>query len=320
MTTKRRRRKKTKPAPTIRKAKKIWMDGKLVDWDDAKIHVLSHVVHYGSSVFEGLRCYETPKGSACYRLRDHLSRLVQSAKIYRMELPYSVDELAEATKKLIRVNGLKSCYVRPCVFRGYGQMGVNPLNCPIHVIIAVWEWGAYLGEEAAKKGIDVCVSSWRRLAPDTVPSLAKAGANYMNSQLMKMEAVLGGFAEAVALDVQGYLSEGSGENIFIVKEGGIVTPPSGASILPGITRHSVIVLARELGYVVRKQMIPREGLYIADEVFLTGSAAEITPVRSVDRIPLGDGKPGPVACSIRDAFIEIVTGACEDRHGWLDHV
>ena len=308
-----------KPTP-IAKAKKIWMDGEFVDWDKAQIHVLSHVVHYGSSVFEGLRCYETPTGSACYRLREHLERLACSAKIYRMDMPYSVDELAEAAKELVRVNGLKKCYIRPCVFRGHGQMGVNPLHCPIRTAIAVWEWGAYLGEEGVRNGIDACVSSWRRLAPDTMPSLAKAGGNYMNSQLMKMEAVLGGFAEAIALDVNGYVSEGSGENVFIVKDGGIVTPPSGASILPGITRHSVIVLARELGYVVRKQMIPREGLYIADEVFLTGSAAEVTPVRSVDRIKVGNGRPGPVARKIRKAFLDIVTGAVPDRHGWLEHV
>ena len=310
---------KKRPAP-IAKVKKIWMDGEFVDWDDAQIHVLSHVVHYGSSVFEGLRCYDTASGSACYRLREHLERLAYSAKIYRMEIPYSVDELAEATLELIRVNGLKKCYIRPCVFRGYGQMGVNPLHCPIRTAIAVWEWGAYLGEDAASKGIDVCVTSWRRLAPNTMPSLAKAGANYMNSQLMKMEAVLNGFAEAIALDVNGYVAEGSGENVFLVKDGGLLTPPSGASILPGITRHSVIVLARELGYTVRKQMIPREGLYIADEVFLTGSAAEITPVRSVDHITVGKGRPGPVSKKIRKAFMDIVTGAVPDRHGWLDPV
>jgi len=315
------RRAGAKPkAATIAKAKKIWLDGKLVDWDKAQIHVLSHVVHYGSSVFEGLRCYETATGPACYRLREHLQRLVYSAKIYRMEMPYSVDELEEATRKLIKANGLMSCYIRPCVFRGFGQMGVNPLNCPVRVAIAVWEWGAYLGTGALDKGVDVCVSSWTRLAPNTMPSLAKAGANYMNSQLMKMEAVVNGFAEAVALDVNGYVAEGSGENVFIVKDGGIVTPPSGASILPGITRHSVIVLARELGYTVKKQMIPREGLYIADEVFLTGSAAEITPVRSVDRIPVGNGRPGPVAKQIRKAFMDIVTGRVDDRHGWLDYV
>ena len=320
MATRKGSRKKSKAPAPLPKAKKIWMDGKFVDWDDAQIHVLSHVVHYGSSVFEGLRCYETKHGSACFRLADHMQRLAQSAKIYRIEIPYSMEELAEVSKELIRLNGLKSCYVRPLVYRGFGQMGVNPMHCPVRVCLATWSWGAYLGEEAARKGIDVCVSSWSRMAPNTMPLLAKAGANYMNSQLIKMEATLNGYAEGIGLDVQGNVSEGSGENLFLVKEGGIVTPPSGASILPGITRHSVIVLARELGYDVRKQTIPREGLYIADEIFLTGSAAEITPVRSVDRIVVGKGRPGPVAKAVRKAFLDIVTGAVEDRYGWLDYV
>ncbi|HUT36086.1 MAG TPA: branched-chain amino acid transaminase [Planctomycetota bacterium] len=304
----------------VPEAKKIWMDGEFVDWEAAKVHVLVHALHYGSSVFEGMRCYSTPGGPACFRLHDHLHRLRQSAKIYRMEIPYTTEELAAATRELIRVNEQKSCYVRPIVFRGYGPMGVNPLDSPLQVVIATWEWGAYLGDQAAQTGIDVCVSSWTRLAPNTEPSLAKAGANYMNSQLMKMEAVVNGYAEAIALDIHGYVAEGSGENIFIVKDGGIVTPPSGASILPGITRHSVIVLARELGHEVRKQIIPREGLYIADEVFLTGSAAEITPVRSVDRIPVADGTPGPITTAVRKAFMDIVTGAVPDRHGWLEPV
>jgi branched-chain amino acid aminotransferase len=317
--------KQASPAPQAAeggtpKAKTIWMDGKFVDWDDAKIHVLSHVIHYGSSVFEGLRCYATPRGSACFRLRDHLSRLMQSAKVYRMRVPFTIEEMTAATKELIRLNELKACYIRPCVFRGLGPMGVNPLNCPVQVSISAWEWGAYLGEEAAKTGIDVCVSSWTRLAPNTEPSLAKAGGNYMNSQLMKMEAVINGYAEAIALDINGYVAEGSGENVFVVKDGGIVTPPSGASILPGITRHSVIVLAKELGHEVRKQILPREGLYIADEVFLTGSAAEITPVRSVDRITVGKGVPGPITLAIRKAFIDIISGAVEDRYGWMDYL
>lgn len=308
------------PAKGVPKAAKIWMDGRLVDWDEAKVHVLVHALHYGSSVFEGLRCYATPGGPACFRLQDHLRRLEKSAKIYRMQIPFSAQELTEAIRALIRANGHRACYVRPLVFRGYGPMGVYPLDNPVQVVIATWEWGAYLGEEGAAKGIDVCVSSWTRLAPNTEPSLAKAGANYMNSQLMKMEAAINGYAEAIALDVNGYVSEGSGENIFIVKDGGIVTPPSGASILPGITRHSVIVLAKELGHEVRKQVIPREGLYVADEVFLTGSAAEITPVRSVDRIPVGEGKPGPITTAIRKAFLDIVIGAVPDRHGWLEPV
>jgi branched-chain amino acid aminotransferase len=304
----------------ILKAKKIWMDGELVDWDDATIHVLSHVVHYGSSVFEGMRCYKTRDGSACFRLAEHYERLRRSAKIYRMDYAYSDEELIEATKELIRVNGLEACYIRPAVFRGFRQMGVNPMHCPIQTVIAVWEWGAYLGDEAAEQGIDVCVSSWARLAPDTMPSLAKAGANYMNSQLMKMEAVLNGYAEAIALDVHGYVCEGSGENVFIVKEGGLVTPPSGASILPGITRHAVIQLAKKMGIKVRRQIMPREGLYIADEVFLTGSAAEITPVRAVDHITVGDGRPGPVTRKLRDAFMAIVRGEAEDTFGWLEYI
>ena len=320
MATRKSARKKAKPAATISKAKCIWMDGEFVAWDDANIHILSHVIHYGSSVFEGLRCYQTRQGTACFRLRDHLARLARSAKIYRMDVPYSVDELAETAKELIRRNGLGAWYVRPLVYRGFGQMGVNPMECPVRVSLAVWPWGAYLGEEAARKGVDVCVSSWRRMAPDTMPLLAKAGANYMNSQLIKMEATLNGFAEGIALDVQGNVAEGSGENLFLVKDDGIVTPPSGASILPGITRHSVIVLAKELGYEVRKQVIPREGLYIADEVFFTGSAAEITPIRTVDRIKIGTGRPGPVARKLRKAFVDIITGAVDDRHGWLDYV
>ncbi|NQT86837.1 branched-chain amino acid transaminase [bacterium] len=310
------RRAKPKPIP---KASKIWMDGKLVPWDKAQVHVLSHVIHYGSSVFEGLRCYDTAKGSACFRMKDHMERLKASAKIYRMEIPYSVDDLCAATRKLLRANALPSCYIRPIVFRGFGQMGVNPLHCPLQTVIAAWTWGAYLGDEAMSKGIDVCVTSWRRLAPNTMPSLAKAGGNYMNSQLMKMEAVLNGYAEAVALDIDGYVAEGSGENVFIVKDGGIVTPPSGASILPGITRHSVIQIAKEMKIEVRKQMIPREGLYIADEVFLTGSAAEITPVRSVDGIQVGNGRPGPISRKIRKAFLKIVEDG-QDPYGWLDFV
>ena len=299
---------------------KIWMNGSFVDWDEAKIHVLSHVVHYGSSVFEGVRCYDAPKGPAVFRLRDHIERLLMSCKVYRMELPYTADDLVEAVKETIRVNKLRKCYIRPVVYRGYGYMGVNPLPCPVDVAIAVWEWGAYLGADSLEDGIDVCVSSWARMAPDTLPCLAKAGANYLNSQLIKMEALLNGYAEGIALDVNGYVSEGSGENIFIVKNGGVITPPSGSSILPGITRNSVLVLARELGYPVRKQVIPREGLYIADEVFLTGTAAEITPVRAVDRHVIGEGKPGPITRSLIDEFRAVTTGRKDDAFGWLDYV
>jgi branched-chain amino acid aminotransferase len=305
----------------LKPTEKIWHNGRFIAWDEARIHVLSHVVSYGSSVFEGIRCYSTPSGPAVFRLTEHVRRMIDSAKIYRMDnLAFTAGELAEAMKELVRVNKLEACYIRPIVMRGYGEMGVYPLHNPIDVYLACWEWGKYLGEAALAEGVDVCISSWRRIAPDTLPALAKAGANYMNSQLMKMEAVINGYAEAIALDINGYVAEGSGENVFVVKDGGIVTPPSGASILPGITRHSVIVLAKELGHEVRKQIIPREGLYIAEEVFLTGSAAEITPVRSVDRIPVGDGTPGPITLAVRKAFLDIVTGAAEDRYGWLDYV
>jgi len=308
------------PSAALPRAKKIWMDGKFVDWDDAKIHVLSHVVHYGSSIFEGIRCYKTKKGSACFRLEDHIERFFLSAKIYRMEIPFSKRELIDAAVELIRINKLEECYIRPLVFRGYGYMGVNPLQCPVHVAIAAWRWGQYLGAEGVKRGIDVCTSTWARMAPNTLPLLAKAGGNYLNSQLIKMEAMLNGYDEGIAVDVNGYVCEGSGENVFIVKGGGVITPPSGASILPGITRNSTIVLAKELGLPVRKQMIPREGLYIADEIFLTGTAAELTPVRSVDRIPVGDGKPGKITKMLQREFFAITRGEKEDRYGWLYYV
>jgi len=309
-------RKKVAGSVGLKASKKIWMNGRLVDWGKATIHILSHVVHYGSSAFEGLRCYNTSKGPAIFRLADHVDRLFLSAKIYRMELPYTREELMRAIKRVVRVNGLKSCYIRPVVWRGYGFMGVNPMNCPVEVAVAAWEWGSYLGDEA----VDVCVSTWTRMAPNTLPSLAKAGANYMNSQLIKMEAIVNGYAEGIALDLNGYVSEGSGENVFIVKGGGIVTPPSGASILPGITRNCIIRLAHDLNIPVSKQMIPREGLYIADECFLTGSAAEISAVRSVDRIQMGLPAPGPVTQRLKREFTALVTGEEEDVYGWLDYV
>ncbi len=304
----------------VKETKFIWMDGELVPWQDAKIHVLSHVIHYGSSVFEGTRCYETPAGSACFRLSEHIKRLFMSAKIYRMEVPCSAEEITEATRKLIRANELKSCYIRHLFYRGYGELGVNPLDCPIGAMIATWKWGLYLGEEGKTKGIDVCVSSWQRLAHDTMPLLAKAGGHYLNNQLIKTEAVANGYDEGIALTTDGYVCEGTGENIFIVKEGGLITPPTAAGILPGITRHTVITLAKEMGIPVRKQMIPREGLYIADEVFFTGTAAEIVPVRSVDRIDVGDGKPGPITRKIQDTFDGITTGRDEDTHGWMEAI
>lgn len=306
--------------PAMPKAEVIWFNGKLVKWDDARIHVLSHVVHYGSSVFEGMRCYSTKKGPACFRLVDHVNRLFDSAKIYRMPIPYSREEVARAILETIRANGFRSCYVRPVAFRGYGSLGVDPTPCPVDLVVAVWEWGTYLGPEALEQGVSVRFSSWNRLAPNTMPSLAKAGANYMNFQLIRMEAQADGYAEGIALDTQGYVSEGGGENVFMVRNGKIYTPDTGSSILPGITRHSAIVLARELGYSVTQRPIPRESLYIADEVFFTGSAAEISPISHIDHIEIGDGKRGPVTKALQDAFFGIVKGEAEDKHGWLTYV
>lgn len=301
----------------IAPSRSIWMNGSLVPWGDAKIHVMSHVIHYGSSVFEGIRCYATRRGTAAFRLRDHLRRLKDSAKIYRMQVPYSLEQLAAACAETVRDNGLEACYVRPVIYRGYGDVGVNPHGCPVDVAIAVWSWGAYLGAEALDQGVDVQVSSWTRFAPNTLPALAKAGANYANSQLIKMEALANGYVEGIALDTQGYLSEGSGENLFVVRDGRIATPPLGASILPGITRASAITLARDAGIPVVEERLPREALYVADEVFFTGTAAEITPVRSVDRIAVGEGRPGPVTKRLQAAFAAILRGDAEDRHGWL---
>lgn len=304
----------------VPKSDRIWFNGKLVGWEDATIHVLSHVVHYGSSVFEGLRCYETPKGPACFRLMDHVNRLYDSAKIYRMTIPYTRQEFHDAILETIRVNKLTSCYVRPIAFRGYGEMGVDPTKCPVDVVIAVWEWGTYLGQEALEGGVAVRFSSWNRLAPNTMPSLAKAGANYMNFQLIRMEANTDGYAEGIALDINGFVSEGGGENVFMVRNGQIYTPDTGSSILPGITRHSVIVLARKLGYTVTQRPIPRESLYIADEVFFTGSAAEVTPVTSIDRVEVADGKRGPVTKALQEAFFGIMSGETQDANGWLTFV
>ena len=301
-------------------AEKIWFNGKMVPWHDAKIHVLAHVVHYGSSVFEGVRCYNTRKGSAVFRLQDHINRLYDSAKIYRMEIPYAKEELCAATLETIRVNKLQECYIRPVVFRGYGSRGVNPLGCPVDTVIAVWEWGQYLGPEALEKGVSVCTASWSRVAPNTLPFLAKAGGNYLNSQLVKMEAKINGYDEGIVLGTDGMVSEGSGENIFAIKNEVIYTPSSHFSILPGITRHTVITLAEELGMRVERRAIPREFLYIADEVFFTGTAAEITPVRAIDQIPIGSGHCGPVTRRLQDAFFEVVNAEVEDRRGWLTPV
>ena len=303
----------------IKKVDKIWMNGKLVDWDDAKIHVLSHVVHYGSSWFEGIRCYDTKRGPAIFRLDAHLRRLYDSTKMYRAPIPYTPAQLEEGIKETIRANRMKACYIRPVVYRGYGDMGVNPLSCPVDVMIAVWEWAAYLGGGALDNGIDVCVSSWSRSAPNTFPSMAKAGGNYLNSQLIKMEALLAGYAEGIALDACGNVSEGSGENIFLVRDKIFYTPPVSAAILPGITRLCVIRLAEDLGYKVVEGAIPREMLFIADEVFFTGTAAEVTPIRSVDKISVGDGKPGPITLQLQQSFFDIVQHA-NDKYGWLKFI
>ena len=299
---------------------KIWMNGSLVDWADAKIHIASHVVHYGSAVFEGARCYATPRGSACFRLDAHMRRLYDSARIYRMAPDIDQAALTEAVLETIRANQYKACYIRPLVYRGYNALGVNPFPCPIEVAILTWEWGAYLGQDALERGVDVRVSSWSRSAPNTFPTLAKTSANYANSQLIKMEAITEGYSEGIALDTFGYLSEGSGQNLFIVRDETVYTPPITASILPGITRNSVIAIARDLGFRVREEMLPRELLYIADEAFFAGTAVEITPIRSVDKIPIKDGTRGPITTAIQREFFDIIKGESPDRHGWLTYV
>ena len=302
------------------KAEKIWYNGDFVDWDDAKTHVLSHALHYGTSFFEGARCYKTVKGPACFRIRDHVKRLFDSMKIYRTEPPLIMDEFIHAILQTIRINNLSECYIRPIIFRGYGELGVNPVHCPLETVIAVWGWGAYLGSEALEKGVHACVSSWNRLAPNTLPNMAKVGGNYMNSQLIKIDALANGFDEGIGLDINGMISEGSGENIFVVRDGVIYTPPTGASILSGITRDSVIVLARDMGIPLIEQLIPREMLYIADEVFFTGTAAEITPVASIDHVTVGKGVRGPITAQLQGRFFDIVSGKSEDRYGWLLYV
>jgi branched-chain amino acid aminotransferase len=301
----------------VKPVEKIWMNGKLVDWAEAKIHVLAHVVHYGSSWFEGIRCYDTKRGSAIFRLDAHLRRLYDSTKIYRAEIPYDRRQLEAGIKETIRANNMKACYIRPIVYRGYGEVGVNPLGCPVDVAIAVWEWGTYLGPEALEKGIDVAVSSWNRPAPNTMPTMAKSGGNYLNSQLVKLEAIAGGYVEGIALDTFGHVSEGSGENIFLVRENTLFTPPLSSALLPGVTRSSVITLAKELGVPVVEMQIPREMLLTVEEVFFTGTAAEITPIRTIDRIPVADGKPGPITRELQKAFFSVVREA-NDKYGWLN--
>jgi branched-chain amino acid aminotransferase len=298
----------------------IWHNGQLIPWEKAQIHVMSHVIHYGSSVFEGIRCYaqETSGTSAIFRLSEHMQRLIHSAKIYRMPLPYSLEQLNEAVVETVEANGVTPCYIRPIAFRGYGEIGVNPLNAPVEVYVANFPWGKYVAGDA---GADVCVSSWNRLAPNTMPSLAKAGANYMNSQLIRMEAAINGYAEGIALDRNGYLSEGSGENLFLIRDGVIYTSPLANSVLNGITRDSILVLARQMGIPVVEQALPRELLYICDEAFFTGTAAEVTHLRSVDRILIGDeGRMGPVTTALHKAFFDIVHGLAPDRYNWLTPV
>jgi branched-chain amino acid aminotransferase len=304
----------------LQTTEKIWHNGRLIPWNDAKIHVLSHVISYGSSVFEGIRCYQTERGPAIFRGREHMRRLIDSAKIYRIDIPYSLDELTAAMADVVRANGVSPCYLRPIVLRGYGDVGVLPKNNPIETYIACYPWGRYLGEEAVADGVDVCVSSWTRIAPNTLPALSKSGANYMNSQLIRMEAAANGYAEGIALDDNGYVSEGSGENLFVARDGKILTPPLGASVLPGITRDSIVRLAGQLGIPVVETIIPREMLYIADEVFFTGTAAEVTPIRSVDRIPVGSGRRGPITEKIQRRFFDLVQGRTTDEFGWLTPV
>ena len=298
----------------------IWFNGEFIPWHEAKIHVMSHVVHYGSNVFEGLRCYKTASGSAIFRLEDHLKRLFRSAKVYRMEVPYTLDELVDACVALVRKNKYDDAYIRPLIYRGYGTLGIDPTKCPVDAVIGLWPWGQYLGDEALENGVDVCVSSWRKIAPGTLAALAKAGGQYLNSQLVKLEAKSNDFVEGILLDANGFISEGSGENIFIKIDGRVYTPPLSSSILTGITRQSAITLLAENGFEIVEQLLPREMLYIADEIFLTGTAAEITPVRSVDKITIANGKPGKLTRAIQKQYFDIIKGNAEDKYNWLTHI
>jgi branched-chain amino acid aminotransferase len=298
----------------------IWMDGRLVPWEQATVHVATHALHYGSSVFEGIRAYATARGPATFCLGPHMDRFYNSAKVFRMEIPYSREEMEQAIVDTIVANGHQSCYIRPLAFRGVESLGVNPQPCPVHVVVITMEWGAYLGPEALERGVEVGISSWGRMAPNTFPAAAKIGGQYVNSQLIVMEAARHGYTEGIALDASGFVSEGSGENIFVVAGGRIVTPPLASSILQGITRQCAVTLARDLGYEVHEERIPRELLYIADEVFFTGTAAEITPIRSIDGITIGAGRRGPITARLQDEFFRITCGEAADRHGWLTPV
>jgi branched-chain amino acid aminotransferase len=316
----------TKDVKTLKISPEVWCDGNFIPWDDARIHVMSHVVNYGSSVFEGIRCYKTEQGPAVFRLREHMKRLLNSAKIYRMNTELTVDELVEGSLEVVRRGAFDQCYLRPVLFRSLDEarpsFGVNPLPNPLTCYIAAWDWGKYLGEEALEAGVDVCVSSWTRITSNTLPPMAKAGANYMNSQLIKMEAILNGFTEGIALDDRGYVSEGSGENLFAVNNGKLITPPLASSVLPGITRDSVLEIAREMGIEIVETAMQRAALYLADELFFTGTAAEITPIRSVDRITIGSGKRGEITHRLQEEFFKITEGkrpAPKDAP-WLTYV
>jgi branched-chain amino acid aminotransferase len=302
----------------------VWHNGEFINWNDARVHVMSHVLHYGSSIFEGIRCYSTQQGPAIFRLREHMQRFLNSAKIYRMDHPWTLDQLCSASVELVQRSEMNQCYIRPILFRSLDEehpaFGVNPFPNPIACYIGAWDWGKYLGDEAIERGVDVCVSTWNRLTANSMPVMAKSGANYMNSQLIKMEALLNGFAEGIALDDRGYVSEGSGENIFVITDGIVLTPPLSSSILPGITRDSVIQICQELGITVKERTIQRAALYVADELFFSGTAAEITPIRSVDRITVGSGGRGPITEKIQKMFFEITKGQRPAPGNWLTYV
>lgn len=304
----------------ITEVDKIWMDGELVDWRDAKIHVLSHALHYGSGVFEGIRAYETARGAAVWHLDEHLKRWFRSAKLYHMDLPYSREAMTEATKEVVRANGLKACYIRPVAMRGYGEMGVNPLNAPVNVFVAVWPWGAYLGEDALELGVRIKIASWRRNSQNSLPSAGKATGQYINSVLAKVESLKAGYDEAIMLNEAGFVTDGSGENVFVVRDGVLTTPPTQAGCLDGITRLSLITIARDLGYEVREENLVRTDLYNADEVFFSGTAAEITPIREVDDRIVGEGHRGPVTKELQGAFFAATKGETEKYAGWLTFV
>ena len=315
---------KAKDVTTPRICDEVWHNGQFIKWNDARVHVMSHVLHYGSSVFEGIRCYATERGPAIFRLREHMQRLLNSAKIYRMDHAWSIDDFCEASIELVRRSGLAQCYIRPILFRSLDEehpaFGVNPFPNPLVCYIGAWDWGKYLGDEAIERGVDVCVSTWNRLTPNSMPAMAKSGANYMNSQLIKMEALLNGFAEGIALDDRGYVSEGSGENIFLVSNGVVNTPPLSSSVLPGITRDSVIQICQELGITIKERSIQRAALYVSDELFFSGTAAEITPIRSVDRITIGNGGRGELTAKIQEVFFEITSGKRQPPGPWLTYV